>query len=39
MRFILSVDQSLAALVLAFCLGIGWTLGCWIAQRVLALLK
>lgn len=39
MRLILSADQALAALVLAICLGIGWTLGCWLATRILALLK
>ena len=39
MRFVLSVDQAIAATVLAFFLGFGWTCGGWLAQRILALLK
>jgi hypothetical protein len=39
MRFVLSVDQAIAATVLAFCLGIGWTLGTWLAGKLLSLIK
>lgn len=31
MRAVLTTDQALAYLALAFCVGAGWTLGCTIA--------
>ena len=39
MRFVLTLDQAVASAGVAFCVAVGWTLGCWLAGRLLALIK
>lgn len=39
MRFVLTADQALAVTVLMLCAGFGWSVGSWIAHKLLALLK
>ena len=39
MRFLLNVDQAVAAAGLAFCLAVGWEFGRWAMHKVLELLR
>lgn len=39
MRFILTLDQLLAAGATAFALAVGWRLGCWLTDKALSFIR
>ena len=39
MRFVADANNLIGILGLAFAAGFGWTVGCWLASRILAALK
>lgn len=39
MRFILTLDQLIAAGATAFAIAVGWSLGCWVTSKLLNLIK
>lgn len=38
MRFVIDANNAIGAVGLAFCLGIGWTAGCWLTKKLLAII-
>jgi hypothetical protein len=39
MRFVIDAQNAIGILGLAFCAGLGWATGCWLANKLLSLLN